>query len=64
MVNQYGVFFFNENYVLPKFYNNNFPDLGKAKTEVYSSIFTDNCSCLIVSKKLSLSFNVAIGTEH
>ena len=24
MVNQYGVFF-NENYVLPKFYNNNFP---------------------------------------
>ena len=72
MVNQYGVFL-NENYVLPKFYNNNFPDLGKAsaakfsfiyKTEVYSSIFTDNCSCLIVSKKLSLSFNVAIGTEH
>ena len=31
MVNQYGVFFFNENYVLPKFYNNNFRLYTKLK---------------------------------
>ena len=38
MVNQYGVFL-NENYVLPKFYNNNFPHLGEASTAKFAFIY-------------------------
>ena len=38
MVNQYGVFL-NENYVLPKFHNNNFLHLGKASAAKFAFVY-------------------------